>query len=621
MGAGLNRLIRKMNIQNRLVISFAILSLIPLMITGIFAYYTSSEAMKTKISTSSIQLMNQVSENIQNELTKLENDSVDIAFSDLIQNTLTGYDSMDEWTRNDAELKIQSMLTKRFSFIHGVTDVLVFTRNKDKIIAYGDVYFKFNLTPGFLNDIFVQTEKNNGVPLWTIESKDEEENARTSTYRIANYGKVGILLTRSFKSFSGLPAGYLVMRIDGKHILKKFKDTNLGQGSDIFILNGEGNVISSQNPEMQAAKPYRDASLIEELKKHKEQDLFSFNGTVSGKRNLIAYHYIPSADWYVVSLIPFTYLNAESVKTSIYILVLGVICFLMALILSYYVSKSISRPLKHLVNSMNNVKLGNLVTQINDNSSDELGKAATNFNHMVKEIKYLIDEVTKKEKLKRVAELKSLQAQINPHFLSNSLNTVRWLANIQKAESISSIITSLIQLLHGCMGKGSALISVREEMEYVKDYLNIMAYRDYDKFKVHYELEESILDFHTLKFILQPIVENCLLHGLEPMEGQGLIIIKGYRIGDELKIVVTDNGVGMNSDIVSHVLQKPSTNKPIGLSGIGIRNVDERIKLYFGEKYGIAIQSIANLYTTVEITLPAVREENREQYAEGAYSR
>ncbi|TDF90596.1 sensor histidine kinase [Paenibacillus piri] len=620
MGTSLNRLIRKMKILNRLVISFAILSLIPLSITGIFAYYTSSEAIKTKISTSSIELMNQVSENIQNELSKLENDSVDIAFSDIIQNTLTDFDMMDEWRRNDAELKMQTMLAKRFSFTHSVSDVLVYTRKKEKIIAYGDVNFKYNLNLDFLNDIFERTALNNGAPLWTIENRDDEENVRNSNYRITNYGKVGILLARSFKSFNGLPIGYMIMRIDEKHILKKFKDTNLGQGSDIFIINGNGTVITSQNPEIISAKPYRDHSLIEELKKNKENDSFSFNSTVSGKRNLIAYNYIPSADWYVVSIIPFAYLNDESAKTSIYIIFLGIFCFLLALILSYYVSKSISKPLKHLVDSMNNVKIGNLVTRIEDNSSDELGKAATNFNHMVTEIKFLIDEVKKKEKLKRVAELNTLQAQINPHFLSNSLNTVRWLANIQKAESISSIITSLMQLLHGCMGKGSVLISMRDEIEYVKDYLNIMAYRDYDKFKVHYEMEESILDSHILKFILQPIVENCLIHGIQPMEGQGMIIIKGYRIGEDLKIVITDNGVGMNNNALNNLMREASANKNIGLSGIGIRNVDERIKLYFGEKYGIAIQSIPNLYTTVEITLPAVGEEDSGQYAEGAYS-
>ncbi|TVY07883.1 sensor histidine kinase [Paenibacillus cremeus] len=616
----INRLIRKIKIQNRLFLSFALLSLLPMLIIGIFSYHISSEAIKTKISTSSIQLMNQVSKNILNELIKLENDSVDIVFSDLVQQTLTGFNTMSEWERNVAQLKMQEMLAKRFSFFHSVSDVLVFTRSKEKVIAYGDIYFKFNLKSDYLNRLLDESTTNNGVPVWSIENQNNEERSWNTSYRTSNYGEAGILLSRSFKSFEGLPVGYMIMRIDEKYILDKFKDMNLGTGSDIFIVDGKGTVISSQNSRLKAAEAYPDPKLMDELKLNMENSTYSFNSTISDKRNLIAYTYIPRADWYVVSTIPFSYLDHESVKISVYIMVLGVVCFLLALLLSYYVSKSISNPLKRLVDSMNNVKLGNLVVQIDDPSSDELGKVTTNFNQMVRELHYLIDEVKMKERLKRFAELKSLQAQINPHFLSNSLNTVRWLANIQKADNISNLITSLIKLLHGCMGKGSELISIREEIEYVKNYLNIMAYRYYDKFKVHFEMEEEMIDCRILRFTLQPIVENCLLHGLEPMEGQGLIIIKGYRNDHELKITITDNGVGINDETLNGLLQQPSSNKTSGLSGIGIRNVDERIKLYFGEKFGVSIQSVPNLYTTIEITIPAMGGEGHFNYAESDYS-
>jgi two-component system sensor histidine kinase YesM len=607
----LNRHIRRIKIQNRLVISFAILSLVPLLITGIFAYHKSSEAIKTKISTYSIQVMNQVSENIQNELTKLENDSVDIAFSDLLQNTLISYDTLNEWEKNDAELKMQGLLAKRFSFFRSVTDVLVYTKNKEKIIAFGDLNFRLKLKPDYLNPIFEEAMSKNGVPVWTISDKDNEEDSGDYNYRLVNYGNAGILLSRSFRSLrQGIPIGYMIIRLDEKYILKKFKDINLGNGSEIFILDDKGKVISSRSPEIKTTKLYPDPSLIKELKQNKENEIFSFNSSILGKRNLIAYTYIPSSGWYVVSTIPFTYLIDESVRIGIYITILGFLCFLLALLLSFIVSKSISKPLKQLVNSMNNVKTGNFVIQIKDSSSDELGVVTTHFNNMVRELKFLIDEVKSKENLKRLAELKALQAQISPHFLSNTLNTVRWLANLQKAENISSLITSLIQLLHGSMGKGGELVSIREEVDYVRNYLNIMAFRYYDKFRVHYEIEEGILDFQILKFILQPIVENSLLHGLEPMEGQGMIVIKGYSFEDNLKITITDNGVGMTQDAMNNLMQEKPPYPKARLSGIGIYNVDQRIKLYFGEKYGISIQSVPNLYTTIEITIPAVGEED-----------
>lgn len=619
--AALNRQIRRVKIHSRLVVSFAILSLVPLLITGIFAYYKSSVAIKSKISTYSIEVMNQVSGNIQNELVKLENDSVDIAFSEKVQTTLISFNTLNEWGKNDAEIKLQKDLAKRFSFFNSVSDVLLYTKNKDKIIAFGDVYFKFKLKPDYLNAILEETRIRSGVPLWTIQDNEDEENSRNVSLRTGNYGQYGILLSRSFKSLrDGVPLGYIIIRINENYILNKYKNINLGKGANIFILNGKGEVISSRNPKIATAKMYSESLLLQEIKKNKESAVYSFNSMVSGERNLIAYTYIPSADWYIISTIPFTYLNDKSVQIGIYITILGIICFLLALLLSFIVSRSISKPLKKLVNSMNSVKMGDFSTHIKDDSSDELGKVTTNFNNMVRELQFLINEVKKKENLKKLAELKALQAQINPHFFSNTLNTVKWLANIQKADNISSIITSLILLLHGCVGKGGELVSLREEVEYVNNYLNIMAYRYYDKFKVHMEMEEDIMDCKVLKFILQPIVENALLHGLEPMEGQGLIIIKGYRVKDQLKITITDNGVGIASDKMNNLLQgKPQTSKG-GMNGIGIRNVDERIKLYFGEKYGLSVQSVLNMFTTVEITLPVTREEGGCQHAEGTHS-
>ncbi len=613
----LTDLLRRTRIQNRLAVSFAMLTLVPLMITGLYAFYKSSEAIKNKISTYSIQITNQVSENVKNELMKLENDSVDIAFSDLVQYTLANYEYMNEWEKNDAEARIQEILAKRFSFFHSVSDVLVYTEKGDKIIAYGDTYFKFRLKEEYLKGLFEDIKPKNGVPLWTIEDASDEEKTDSTGYRANNYGKAGIMIARSFKSLDqSFNKAYIIIRIDEKYIANIIKDINIGSGSSILILDSSGTVISGMGTEIYAAKPYENTSLIEELLINRKKEIYSFNSIVDDSLSLIAYTYIPHSDWYVVSTIPYSYLEAESKKIGINIAYLGIICFLLALLVSFLVSKSISKPLTKLAASMNNVKKGNFVVHIIDDSKDELGEMTVNFNNMVRELKYLIEEVKNKEDLKRVAELKALQAQINPHFLSNTLNTVRWLANIQKAQNISSITTSLIQLLQGCMGKGGEMITIREEVQYVKDYLNIMDYRYYDKFKVHFEIEENIMEFKILRFILQPIVENSIIHGLEPMSGQGIIILKGYRIGNELHITITDNGIGISPESLNSLMERKSR-----LSGIGIKNVDERIKLYFGEEFGVAVQSVPNLFTTVEITIPAVEKGESSYNAESIDSR
>ena len=486
--------IRRMKIQRRLLLSFAVLSLIPLCITGWFAYYKSSVAIKNKIGTYSIEVMNQVSVNIQNELTKLESDSIDIAFSDIVQNTLLSYHEMDGWEKNNAEVEMKGLVAKRFSFVPSVTDVQIFTINRDKIIAYGDFTFAYKLKAEFLDALLSDALDRGGVALWTVQVKEDEEDWREYNYRAGLYGQAGIVLARSFRSLKeGKPLGYILIRIDERHILKKYNGLDLGTGTDIFILSEQGEVVSSRNPLHAPGSMYGDPAFVQKLHELRERGVNEFQTTIDGKRYLVTYSFIPQAGWFLVSTIPFSYLNHESVRIGIYIAALAILCFLLALHLSYLVSSSISRPLLRLVSSMNQVKAGNFRMHIRDEQQDELGVVSEHFNTMVSDLRALIQEVKEKETLKRQAELRALQAQINPHFLSNTLNTIRWMAQLQKADNISNVIHSLIQLLRASMQKGGELVTLREEIDNVRHYLNIMAHKYYDKFSVHYEIEDEVL--------------------------------------------------------------------------------------------------------------------------------
>ncbi|MHB8062940.1 MAG: sensor histidine kinase, partial [Ruminiclostridium sp.] len=342
------------------------------------------------------------------------------------------------------------------------------------------------------------------------------------------------------------------------------------------------------------------------LLSRKDSSKKTLNIDIDGKPYLIAFSSLNSAQWFVVSTIPYSYLNSEAKKIRSDILLLSMACFILAVLLSYVFALSISRPLKRLVKAMKEVKKGNLSISISDDSNDEIGEVTGNFNSMLNEIKNLMDSVKNEEKQKRKAEIKTLQAQINPHFLSNTLNTVKWLAGTQKADNIEEIVTSLIQLLHVSMGKGGDFITMREEIEYIKNYVNIQEYRYYDKFKVIFDIEEEILDFKILKFLLQPVVENSIIHGIGPMAGQGIIAIKGFQYDDVLKITVTDNGTGIPNEKLSVLLVSNQEDKKYNFSGIGINNVRERIQMNFGELYGLQIESVLNLYTTVEVTLPII---------------
>ncbi|WP_242965315.1 cache domain-containing sensor histidine kinase [Petroclostridium xylanilyticum] len=611
--------IRNISIQTRLLSSFFVFSLIPLLITGTFSYYMSSSAIKAKISTYSLQIMKQISKNIQREINKFENDSIEIQFSDIVQDALKRYDKMGQWEKKDLESSLKDIIIKKFSSLYDVSDVLIYTNNVDKIIAYGNDLYILKLKPEYLNMILNDALEKKGVPVWTAANLDHEMHYLNNIYD--SNERNGILLCRSIRDIAdGEQIGYILMRVHEKYFSNIYRDIDIGKDSLIFVLNSNGWVISSPYPDMEVAKEYKHQELLSELKYHQQKGEGIFNKSIDNNNYLVAFSHVENTDWYVVSLIPYAYLTAEARRVGLYTVIVSMACLILAISLSFLISKSISVPLKRLIHSMNEMKEGNLSISIEDKSKDEISKVTNNFNMMVEEIKTLLRNVEMKERQKRIAELKALQAQINPHFLSNTLNNVRWLARIQNADNIEKLITSLIYLLHGSMGKGDELITVMEEINYLKNYITIQEYRYYDKFKVSFKIEEEVLNYKILRFVLQPILENSIIHGIEPMNGQGLIVIKAFTDADHLKITVTDNGVGIPKEKLEGTLSHDPYTRRSRFNGMGLANVEERIKLFFGPQYGIFIQSIPDFYTTVEIILPIIKKEGGLENAQGINS-
>ncbi len=601
-------IIRNIKIQQRLILILIMLSVVPLVITSIFSYNQSSSAIRSKTSTYSSQVMNQVGVNIERELNRLENDSIEIEFSSLTQNVLTNIKNMSAWEIEIVQLTMKENLVKKFSFLHDVSDVLLYTNDRRRIVAYGDRSFKLNLKKEFLDTYLKELEEKEGTPVWKSSNIDVEERLVKFATSAEQMNKSDcILLGRAVLSLETREIiGTLLIRTNERYFSNIYRNIDMGKNADIFVVDSDGIVVSSRNTKIPVAKQYKDQMLIKELLNRTGSQDKTFNMSIDDKKYMIAFSYLKDADWFVVSTIPYSYLNAEvkGILTNIMLLVMG--CSVLAVLLSYIFTLTLSKPLKRLINTMNEVKRGNLSVSIIDNSTDEIGEVVGNFNTMLNEIKNLMESVKLNEKQKREAEIKILQAQINPHFLSNTLNTVKWLAGAQKAHNIEALVSSLIKLLHVSMGKGDDFITMGEEVEYIKSYINIQEYRYYDKFRVVFEIEEDILDYKVLRFLIQPVVENAIIHGIGPMTEQGLISIKGFKYNDVLKIRVTDNGEGIPRERLCKILTVDDYENKSKFSGIGINNVNERIQINFGDEFGLHIESVPKLYTTVELTLPII---------------
>jgi two-component system sensor histidine kinase YesM len=271
-------------------------------------------------------------------------------------------------------------------------------------------------------------------------------------------------------------------------------------------------------------------------------------------------------------------------------------------LLAMLLSENISYPIRKLVQSMKIVQSGNFDILLEHKKKDEFGYLYSSYKKMISEIKELIDKLYRSEVNKKEAELKSLQAQINPHFLYNTLDSVNWMALEHNAPQISTMVTSLSDFFRYSLSKGKSMITIQEEVWQVESYLKIQGIRFQEKLDYTLDFPNDVLGFLSPKLILQPLVENAILHGINPKREKGTITITGSIRNDLIEIEVRDNGVGADVEELNSFLDDHSNS-----SSFAIINVNERIKHFFGSRYGIHFFSNDSGGVTVIVTFPALK--------------
>ena len=327
--------------------------------------------------------------------------------------------------------------------------------------------------------------------------------------------------------------------------------------------------------------------------------------TISDKSYQIISMASSITNWQVVGVFPQNETLQIIVEMISYFIVYGVIIFLLAIILSSYLTRSFTKPIEKLRKLMAKAEQGELSVKFNSKYNDEISKLGKSFNKMIDSIHNLVQLVYSEQKAKREAELKAFQAQIKPHFLYNTLDTINWMAMEYGAEDISEVITSLTTLFRISLSKGNEIITLENEIKHVESYLNIQKVRYEDKFNFEIQYNKEDLQLKVIKLIIQPLVENAIYHGIKKNTSVGFILIKIYREGEALFMEVSDNGLGIEEEqlnllnaILNGFMEKKDEY------GIGVFNVNERIKLNFGSGYGLSIDSKVGFGTTVTIKHP-----------------
>ena len=274
--------------------------------------------------------------------------------------------------------------------------------------------------------------------------------------------------------------------------------------------------------------------------------------------------------------------------------------------LNSLVSSLVSKPFQKLELALKKIEKGDMDVKLNITGAYEVRHLGKTIQKMAAQIKRLMEDIVREHEAKRKSELDSLQAQINPHFLYNTLDIIVWMIENERQSDASKVVTSLARFFRISLSKGNRIITVKDEIEHVNNYLAIQNMRYKNRFKYTVEIEEAVEELAVIKLILQPLVENAIYHGVEFMDGDGEIRIRAYSSKDELYLSVKDNGLGMTEDTVQKLLDGEIQPSGKG-SGTGVVNVNQRIQLYFGEQYGLQIYSEPDEGTEMRIHLPLVK--------------
>lgn len=395
--------------------------------------------------------------------------------------------------------------------------------------------------------------------------------------------------------------GVLLLDISYGSLQQLLDNISLGNGGYLYLINSAGELI--YHPQMQlidsgfarennlVAAGYRDGNYRE-----------NYRGEVRD----ITVKSVGYTGWKIIGVTPEKGFALNNLKTKLFVVfILAFFLFILAII-NAYISSKITNPIQELEKSVNALEAGDLDTKVYTGGSYEIRHLGRSIGHMAGQIKVLMDDIVAEHESKRKSEFDTLQSQINPHFLYNTLDIIVWMIeNEQKAEAVK-VVTALARFFRISLSKGKSIILVKDELEHVRNYLMIQQMRFKNKFTYTIEAEPDTLELASLKLMLQPLVENAIYHGMEFMDGDGEIEVRVSREGEDLWFVIRDNGLGMTREqVLSLLSEHPHVTSRRG-SGIGVKNVNERIRLYFGEEYGLLIESEPDEGTVIRIHLPAV---------------
>ncbi len=569
-----------MTIGEKLLVFFLILVVVPLVFFALVFSQMMSKTTNKQFENSSNQFVIQAVVNIEKELEELDNVMLNFQWNQDIQKMLRR--DYTNSTLRDRKLDMQNVINKMQIMTNTRLGIELFylIRTDSEEYSIATSTEAEVLVDGFWNmrDLISEyAKKTDGQIKWVkLMKNDNIILGIRDVYDVEYMNKIGLL----------------VIGIRGEQIAKSYSNLKTTSGSYFAIFDEKGDIISTDA---------KSETNFEEIYK----SIKNGNGLDTIVNN---YNYISKksdyTSWTIVQATPYKEIMSSVNKTRY--IIFGIILIALAIILFIVriYTNSMVKPIKQLMGEMEKVKKEDFDVYADDCRGDEFGELAQDFNLMVKKIRILIEEDYKKKLILQDAEYKYLRAQINPHFIYNTLDSINWLAINVGQKEISRITIALGRLLRRSISGKQNVIRLGDELEGINDYITIQKLRYGERLNFEANVPADYISCVIPRSTLQPIIENALVHGLNNKSGSGRIEVSARHVENTLELIIKDDGIGMTSERINQVMEEDIEEDVEGHTGVGLKNVHNRIKLLFGEAYGIQLESIIDKGTIITIRVP-----------------
>jgi len=571
------------SIRFKLLLYFVVIIVVSILTLSIVGSTLYRQSIEEETNAHTSQMMNQVKNNIQTHLKEMDNLIYYIARDTNVLRFMEG----DSSAQIDEILDLTKGYESRHSEISGI------------LLVNAEGSYSSNRIERVARDPLTKEQ-------WYIQAADMPEQLQLFSHPIGrnirteeNISADQVLsFVKAVKDpVTGEVLGAILIDMQLDFVRQIIESASLGKSGFIYLMDAHGGIVYS--PVNKIVYRIEGNWLV--------SDADSSVHLIQNRKYQIMHNTFVDNGWRVVGVFPLD----ESLKVvndlQWLTVLIAVGTLFIAFIASWFFTNSITRPVQKLRSLMKKVEAGELHLRFRSRSNDEIGQLGSSFNRMVEEIENLIQMVYEEQRAKREAELKILQAQIKPHFLYNTLDTIQWMAQERNAPDIAQIVVALTHLFRIGLSKGNEIIPLSEELKHVESYLIIQLARYEDKLAYQIELPEALRSNDVLKLILQPLVENAIYHGIKPKRGPGRIDIVARIEEQRLYIQVSDNGIGILGDRLAELREmlEQTGNRTIE-TGFGLYNVHERIRLTYGDPYGLTIESSVGKGTIIEVCLPVL---------------